>query len=153
MRLHEAPFYLRRVKEALVTFPDPDTGKAMSLFTRRIVQTIEFKIDNEEWTFTMRSTATSKISRSGQPGREPGSRGALGFTMAMLQRRFASSTYALRRSWSVLRRSGRRSLRSRSYRQKQILRRSRRVRRAARRRKQGILDLLEEPSPPSIRNP
>ncbi|HEX6985859.1 MAG TPA: DEAD/DEAH box helicase, partial [Planctomycetaceae bacterium] len=26
MRQHEAPFYLRRTKEALVTFPDPDTG-------------------------------------------------------------------------------------------------------------------------------
>ena len=26
MRTQEAPFYLRRVKEALVTFPDPETG-------------------------------------------------------------------------------------------------------------------------------
>ena len=43
MRKHEAPFYLRRVKEALVTFPDPDTGKVKTLFTKRNVQTTEFQ--------------------------------------------------------------------------------------------------------------
>jgi superfamily II DNA or RNA helicase len=32
MRKHEAPFYLRRVKEALVSFPDPQTGKAKGIF-------------------------------------------------------------------------------------------------------------------------
>jgi SNF2 family DNA or RNA helicase len=37
MRRHEAPFYLRRVKEAMVSFPDPDTGEVKSLFTRRLV--------------------------------------------------------------------------------------------------------------------
>ena len=45
MQQHEAPFYLRRVKEALVTFPDPDTGKVKTLFTKRNVQTTEFQID------------------------------------------------------------------------------------------------------------
>ena len=49
MRRHEAPFYLRRVKEAMVSFPDPDTGKVKSLFTRRLVKTIEFEIDSDEW--------------------------------------------------------------------------------------------------------
>jgi superfamily II DNA or RNA helicase len=39
MTRHEAPFYLRRVKEALVSFPDPETGKVKALFTRRIVKT------------------------------------------------------------------------------------------------------------------
>ncbi len=34
MRRQQAPFYLRRVKEALVTFPDPETGKVQTLFTR-----------------------------------------------------------------------------------------------------------------------
>jgi superfamily II DNA or RNA helicase len=43
-----APFYLRRVKEALVTFPDPETGEAKSLFTKRIVRTIPFQISNDE---------------------------------------------------------------------------------------------------------
>ena len=32
----EAPFYLRRVKEALVAFPDPETGEVKELFTKRI---------------------------------------------------------------------------------------------------------------------
>lgn len=31
MRKQEAPFYLRRVKEALVSFPDPDTGKVFNV--------------------------------------------------------------------------------------------------------------------------
>ncbi len=39
MRDHEAPFYLRRTKEALVTFPDPDTGEVRKLFTKREVRT------------------------------------------------------------------------------------------------------------------
>src|SRR5258708_15964133 len=33
MREHEAPFYLRRTKEALVTFPHPDTPQVRKLFT------------------------------------------------------------------------------------------------------------------------
>src|SRR6266849_3709777 len=48
MKRHEAPFYLRRIKEALVTFPDPETGKVKTLFTKRNVQTTEFQIDDEE---------------------------------------------------------------------------------------------------------
>src|SRR6516164_4355280 len=39
MTRHEAPFYVRRVKEALVSCPDPETGKVKALFTRRIVKT------------------------------------------------------------------------------------------------------------------
>ena len=48
MKRHEAPFYLRRVKEALVTFPDPDSGKVKTLFTKRNVQTTEFQINDDE---------------------------------------------------------------------------------------------------------
>ena len=99
MRQHEAPFYLRRVKEALVTFPDPDTGKVMSLFTKRLVQTIDFKIDDEEWDLydaLTRYVEDQSIKASNDENQVRGR--ALGFTMAMLQRRFASSTYALRRS-------------------------------------------------------
>src|SRR5579863_10042559 len=51
MEKHEAPFYLRRLKEALVTFPDPETGKVKTLFTKRNVQTTEFQIDDDEWEF------------------------------------------------------------------------------------------------------
>lgn len=45
----QAPFYLRRVKEALVTFPDPESGHVKMLFTKRHVQTTEFQIDDDEW--------------------------------------------------------------------------------------------------------
>src|SRR5204862_3947187 len=48
MRRQEAPFYLRRVKEALQTFPDPETGKSKQLFTKRIVRTSAFEITSEE---------------------------------------------------------------------------------------------------------
>src|SRR5580765_7805544 len=34
MKRNSAPFYLRRTKEALVTFPDPDTGKSKKIFTK-----------------------------------------------------------------------------------------------------------------------
>src|SRR5712692_2590962 len=34
IRRHEAPFYLRRVKEALVHFPDVNTGEVRTLFTK-----------------------------------------------------------------------------------------------------------------------
>src|ERR1035438_5941894 len=45
---HEAPFYLRRLKEALVSFPDPDTGIVKALFTKRIVHTTPFQIGDDE---------------------------------------------------------------------------------------------------------
>lgn len=98
MRRREAPFYLRRVKEAMVTFPDPDTGNAKSLFTRRLVQTIEFELDMDEW--DLYNSLTEYVEQQSiKAAQEDSVRGrALGFTMAMLQRRFASSIYALRRS-------------------------------------------------------
>jgi superfamily II DNA or RNA helicase len=98
MRRQEAPFYLRRVKEALVTFPDPDTGKVKTLFTKRIVQTTEFQITDDEWDFYDALTRYVE-DQSIKAASEDSARGrALGFTMAMLQRRFASSIYAVRRS-------------------------------------------------------
>ena len=51
MRRQEAPFYLRRTKEALVTFPDPETGEVHKLFTKREVQTAAFELDGEEFDF------------------------------------------------------------------------------------------------------
>ena len=48
MREHEAPFYLRRTKEALVTFPDPETGEVRKLFTKREVRSAAFNLDGEE---------------------------------------------------------------------------------------------------------
>src|SRR5229473_198393 len=49
MARHDAPFYLRRVKEALVSFPDPETGKVKTLFTKRTVKTSEFAIGADEY--------------------------------------------------------------------------------------------------------
>ena len=93
-----APFYLRRTKEALVTFPDPETGKVKKLFTNRNVETIDFQIDDDELDFYDELTRYVE-DQSIRAAQDDSARGrALGFTMAMLQRRFASSVYAVRRS-------------------------------------------------------
>ncbi|MDB9346747.1 helicase-related protein [Nodularia spumigena] len=98
MKRNHAPFYLRRTKEALVTFPDPETGEVKKLFTRRIVQTADFQIDNDELDFYDELTRYVE-DQSIKAAMDDSNRGrALGFTMAMLQRRFASSVYAVRRS-------------------------------------------------------
>ncbi len=98
MARHEAPFYLRRLKEALVRFPDPDTGVVKALFTKRIVQTTPFEISDEE--FDLYDQLTRYVEdQSIKAARDDSARGrAVGFTMAMLQRRFASSIYAVRRT-------------------------------------------------------
>ena len=99
MERKEAPFYLRRTKEALVTFPDPETGKSKKLFTKRNVHTIPFRIDNDEADLYNKLTDYVVEQSVKASHDENKSRGRiLGFTMAMLQRRFASSIYALRRS-------------------------------------------------------
>lgn len=103
MRRNSAPFYLRRTKEALVTFPDPDTGVVNRIFTKRNVQTIEFELDPEEAAFYLdltRYVEDQTVKAETQPG--PRAR-ILSFTMAMLQRRFASSVYAVRRSLERMR--------------------------------------------------
>src|SRR5229473_1801022 len=98
MKRRDAPFYLRRIKEALVTFPDPETGKVKTLFAKRNVQTTEFQIDDEEWDFYDALTRYVE-DQSIKAASDNSPRGrALGFTMAMLQRRFASSVYAVRRT-------------------------------------------------------
>jgi hypothetical protein len=124
MRRHEAPFYLRRVKEALVTFPDPDTGRAKTLFTKRQVQTSEFQIDDDEWDFYDALTRYVE-DQSIKAAADDSARGrALGFTMAMLQRRFASSIYAVRRSLERMKDRREKILADPvGYRQEQILRR------------------------------
>ena len=68
MRRREAPFYLRRIKEALVTFPDPDTGEVRQLFTRRDVQTPHASSSTPtRWSSTTLSPATSRTSPSRPP--------------------------------------------------------------------------------------
>jgi superfamily II DNA or RNA helicase len=121
MRRNQAPFYLRRVKEALVTFPSPETGEVKALYTRRNVTTTEFQINAEEWDFY---DALSRYveDQSIKAAQDDSARGrALGFTMAMLQRRFASSVYAVRRSLERMRDKRQRILDDpAAYRQEQI---------------------------------
>jgi len=98
MRRNHAPFYLRRIKEALVTFPNQDTGEVRKLFTNRDVQTTAFDLDGDEYDFydaLTRYVEDQSIKASEEDS--PRNR-ALGFTMALLQRRFASSIYAVRRT-------------------------------------------------------
>jgi superfamily II DNA or RNA helicase len=98
MAKHEAPFYLRRLKEALVSFPDPDTGIVKALFTKRTVQTTPFQISDDELELYDQLTRYVE-DQSIKAAREDSARArAVGFTMAMLQRRFASSIYAVRRT-------------------------------------------------------
>ena len=121
IRRHEAPFYLRRVKEALVHFPDPDTGEVRTLFTKRKVETIGFAIDDEEW--ELYDALTRYVEdQSIKAAADNSARGrAVGFTMAMLQRRFASSVRAARRSLERMRDKRQRILGNpAAYRQQQI---------------------------------
>ncbi len=103
MRRQSAPFYLRRTKEALVTFPDPDSGEVKKLFTKRDVQTVEFQIDDEERDFYDALTRYVEDQSIRASAEDSARARALTFTMAMLQRRFASSMYAVRRSLERMR--------------------------------------------------
>lgn len=122
MSRREAPFYLRRIKEALVTFPDPESGTVKTLFTKRNVQTSEFKIDDDEWDFYDALTRYVE-DQSIKASEDDSARGrALGFTMAMLQRRFASSIYAVRRSLERMKEKREKILADpEAYRQEQML--------------------------------
>jgi len=124
MEVRSAPFYLRRVKEALVTFPDPDTGEAKSLFTKRNVHTVGFQIDDDELEFYDNLTHYVE-DQSIKASHDDSARGrALGFTMAMLQRRFASSIYAVRRTLERMKAKREKILEDpEAYRQEQILKR------------------------------
>lgn len=103
MKRSSAPFYLRRTKEALVTFPNPDTGEVKTLFTKRLVQTADFHINEVEMQFYLDLTSyvEGQSIKALQADRNRGR--AIGFTMAMLQRRFASSIRAARRSLERMR--------------------------------------------------
>jgi len=103
MAKNSAPFYLRRTKEALVSFPDPETGIVKKLFTKRRVETREFKIDADEWDFydALTRYVEQQSIKASHANAITGR--AVGFTMAMLQRRFASSVYAVRRSLERMR--------------------------------------------------
>jgi superfamily II DNA or RNA helicase len=98
-----APFYLRRTKEALVTFPDPQTGVVKKLFTKRNVRTVPFQIDEDEAEFYDALTRFVEDQSIKAQGDNSARGRALSFTMAMLQRRFASSLHAVHRSLERMR--------------------------------------------------
>jgi len=103
MKRNNAPFYLRRTKEALVQFPDPETGEVKKLFTNREVETVGFEIDTEEWDFYIALTKYVEDQSIKAAQADTATGRILGFTMALLQRRFASSVRAARRSLERMR--------------------------------------------------
>ena len=102
MEHRRAPFYLRRTKEAMVYFPerqDDGAWTAKPVFTKRIPHTADFAIDGPEFQLYVTVTRFVKrqSTRAAAEGDDPRAR-AVGFLMALYQRRLASSTYAMRRS-------------------------------------------------------
>ena len=102
MKRRRAPFYLRRTKEAMVYFPERQASgewNARPVFTKRIPQTVDFKIDGAEFGLYREITRFVKrqSGRAAARGDDPRAR-AVGFLMALYQRRLASSTCAMRRS-------------------------------------------------------
>ncbi len=102
MNRRRAPCYLRRTKEAMVYFPErrPDgTWAAEKIFTKRIPHTVDFHIDGGEFELYRDVTrfVQQQSARAAALGDDPRAR-AVGFLMALYQRRLASSTYALRHS-------------------------------------------------------
>jgi superfamily II DNA or RNA helicase len=102
MNRRKAPFYLRRIKEAMVYFPErQEDGKwvARKIFTKRIPNTVDFLIDGAEFDLYREVTRFVKLqsSKAAAQGDDPRAR-AIGFLMSLYQRRLASSTHAMRRS-------------------------------------------------------
>jgi superfamily II DNA or RNA helicase len=102
MEQRRAPFYLRRTKEAMVYFPERQADgswTAAKIFTKRIPHTIDFSIDGPEFDLYREVTRFVKQQslRAAAQGDDLRAR-AVGFLMALYQRRLASSTFAMRRS-------------------------------------------------------
>jgi superfamily II DNA or RNA helicase len=102
MERRRAPFYLRRLKEAMVYFPEqqPDgTWAAKKIFTKRIPHTVNFAIDGGEFDLYREVTRFVKSQSARAAAREDDPRArAVGFLMTLYQRRLASSTFAVQRS-------------------------------------------------------
>ena len=98
----QAPFYLRRTKEAMVYFPERQedgSWTTQQVFTKRIPSTADFKIDGSEFELYNKITQFVKRQsrRAAEEDNNPQAR-AVGFLMSLYQRRLASSTQAMRRS-------------------------------------------------------
>jgi len=102
MERRYAPFYLRRTKEAMVYFPERQTDgtwSARPIFTKRIPHTVDFHIEGAEFELYREVTRFVKqqSAKAAAQGDDPRAR-AVGFLMALYQRRLASSTRAVRKS-------------------------------------------------------
>src|SRR5216684_956854 len=102
MERRQAPFYLRRTKEAMVYFPhrEPDGSWACrKIFMKRVPHTADFRIDGPEFDLYREITRFVKreSAKAAAAGDDTRAR-AISFLMSLYQRRLASSTFALRRS-------------------------------------------------------
>jgi superfamily II DNA or RNA helicase len=100
MDRRQAPFYLRRTKEAMVYFPERQsdgTWIAQKIFTKRIPHTASFNLDGPEFDLYRDVTRYVKqqSAKAAARGDDPRAR-AVGFLMSLYQRRLASSTHALK---------------------------------------------------------
>lgn len=102
MEKRHAPFYLRRTKEAMVYFPrqmEDGSWVAKKIFTKRIPHSAGFTIDDAEFELYRSVTGFVKMQSIRAAEMDESARArAVGFLMALYQRRLASSTRAMRRS-------------------------------------------------------
>jgi SNF2 family DNA or RNA helicase len=102
MERQEAACYLRRTKEVMLNFPKPQqdgTWKAVKLFKKRIPHTVAFSLEGNE--MDLYEAVTHYVQRQSSRAEEAGDdrrARAVGFIMAMYQRRMASSTHSLKQS-------------------------------------------------------
>ena len=102
MQERRAPFYLRRTKEAMVYFPERQADgewAAQPVFTKRITHTASFDIAGAE--LELYEAISRFVKRQSARAAEQGDTArarAVGFLMALYQRRLASSSHAIRRS-------------------------------------------------------
>jgi len=102
MERREAACYLRRTKEVMLNFPKPQadgTWKAVKLFKKRIPHTVAFCLEGDEMDLYKAVTryVQRQSARAAESGDDRRAR-AVGFIMAMYQRRMASSTHSLKQS-------------------------------------------------------
>jgi len=102
MERREAACYLRRTKEVMLNFPKPQADgswKAVKLFKKRIPHTVAFCLEGDE--MDLYKAVTQYVQRQSARAAEAGDdrrARAVGFIMAMYQRRMASSTHSLKQS-------------------------------------------------------
>ena len=101
MGQRRAPFYLRRTKEAMVYFPEREADGSWTtkpVFTKRIPHTANFAIDGPEFDLYQKVTHFVKRQSARAAAQDDNRARAVGFLMALYQKRLASSTHAMRRS-------------------------------------------------------